>query len=50
MLNTRYGVVVIENLRLAALAADTVTRFLFVAADPRLQGATGAWVAPLAIV
>jgi kynurenine formamidase len=49
-LNTRHGVVVVENLFLAELAAASVTEFLFVLSHPKLRGATGAWVAPLAIV
>ena len=49
-LNTRHGVVVIENLFLTELAAAGVTEFLFVTSHPKLRGATGAWVAPLAIV
>lgn len=49
-LNTHHGVVVVENLRLAELAGAEVTEFLFVVAHPKLRGATGAWVAPLAIV
>ncbi len=49
-LNTRHGVVVLENLRLAELAAARVTEFMFVASHPKLRGATGAWTAPLAIV
>ena len=49
-LNTRHGMVVLENLRLEALAAAGVTQFMFVAAHPKLRGATGAWTAPLAIV
>ncbi len=49
-LNTRHGVVVLENLRLAELAAAGVTEFMFVASHPKLRGATGAWTAPLAIV
>jgi len=49
-LNTRYGVVVVENLSLTELAADGVSEFLFVLAHPKLRGATGAWVSPLAIV
>jgi kynurenine formamidase len=49
-LNTRHGVVVVENLFLAELAAAGVTEFLFVVSHPKLRGATGAWVAPLAIV
>jgi kynurenine formamidase len=49
-LNTRFGIVVVENLYLSALAADGVREFLFVIGHPKLRGATGAWVAPLAIV
>ncbi len=49
-LNTRYGIVVVENLFLTELAAASVREFLFVLAHPKLRGATGAWVAPLAIV
>jgi len=49
-LNTRYGVVVLENLRLAELAAAGVREFLLVVSHAKLRGATGAWVAPLAIV
>jgi kynurenine formamidase len=49
-LNTHHGVVVLENLRLGELAAAGVGEFLFVVAHPKPRGATGAWVAPLAIV
>lgn len=49
-LNTRHGMVVLENLRLADLAAAQVTEFLLVVSHTKLRGATGAWVAPLAIV
>jgi len=49
-LNVRHGVVVAENLRLAELAADGIAEFLFVVSHAKLRGATGAWVAPLAIV
>lgn len=49
-LNTRWGVVVVENLFLDELARDGVREFLLVIAHPKLSGATGAWVAPLAIV
>jgi len=49
-LNTRHGVVVVENLFLGDLARDAVSEFLLVIAHPKLSGATGAWVAPLAIV
>jgi hypothetical protein len=49
-LNVRHGVVVAENLRLAELAREGVHEFLFVISHAKLRGATGAWVAPLAIV
>jgi kynurenine formamidase len=49
MLNVDHGVVVLENLRLAELAAARVAEFLFVVSHAKLRGATGAWVAPLAI-
>jgi kynurenine formamidase len=49
-LNVHHGVVVAENLRLRDVAAAGVGEFLFVLAHPKLRGATGAWVAPLAVV
>jgi hypothetical protein len=49
MLNTRHGVVVVENLRLADAARDHVHEFLLVISHAKLRGTTGAWVAPLAI-
>ena len=49
-LNVRHGIVVAENLALGQLAAAAVTEFMFVLSHARLRGATGAWVAPLAIV
>ena len=49
-LNTRHGVVVAENLRLVELARERVAEFLLVIAHAKLRGATGAWVAPLAII
>ena len=49
-LNVHHGVVVAENLRLCDLAAASVAQFMFVMSHPKLRGATGAWVAPLAIV
>ena len=49
-LNVRHGIVVAENLALGQLAAVAVTEFMFVLSHARLRGATGAWVAPLAIV
>ena len=50
LLNVRYGVVVVENLRLEEAARDRVHEFLLVISHAKLRGATGAWVAPLAIV
>ena len=49
-LNVRYGVVVAENLRLEEVAREGVHEFMLVIAHAKLRGATGAWVAPLAIV
>ncbi len=49
-LNTRHGVLVAENLYLAELAAEAVSEFMLVVSHAKLRGATGAWVAPLAIV
>ena len=49
-LNVKHGVVVLENLRLAELADDQVPEFMFVVSHAKLRGATGAWVAPLAII
>ena len=48
-LNVQHGVVVVENLRLAELAEVGATEFLLVISHAKLRGATGAWVAPLAI-
>jgi kynurenine formamidase len=50
MLNVRHGVVVVENLRLDEAARNHVYEFLLVISHAKLRGATGAWVAPLAIV
>ena len=41
-LNTRHGVVVVENLRLGELVAAEVHEFLLVVAHAKLRGATGA--------
>jgi kynurenine formamidase len=49
-LNTRHGVVVVENLRLAEIAREGLVEFLLVISHAKLRGATGAWIAPLAIV
>jgi hypothetical protein len=42
--------VVVENLDLAALAADGVRTFALVLTFPKLRGATGAWTSPIALV
>jgi kynurenine formamidase len=49
LLNTRHGVVIMENLRLRELARHGPRQFMFVMSHPKLRGATGAWIAPLAI-
>jgi len=49
-LNVRHGVVVLENLRLAEPAGDGVGEFMLVVSHTKLRGATGAWVAPLAVI
>ncbi|MEO5842875.1 MAG: cyclase family protein [Acidimicrobiales bacterium] len=49
-LNVRYGVIVVENLFLDEIARSDVAEFLFIVAHPKLRGATGAWVAPLAVI
>ena len=50
LLNVRHGVFVVENLATAELAADGVREFALVLTHPRLRGATGAWVSPIALV
>lgn len=49
-LNVRHGVFILENLNLTAAARDQVTTFLFIVSHANVRGATGAWVAPLALV
>src|SRR5262249_45917374 len=49
-LNVHHGIVVVENLRLGEIASAGVREFLLVISHAKLRGATGAWVAPLAIV
>jgi hypothetical protein len=49
-LNAKHGVVVLENLRLGEVAEAGLGEFMFVVSHAKLRGATGAWVAPLAIV
>ena len=48
-LNVRYGVVVMENLRLEEIARADMHEFMLVISHAKLCGATGAWVAPVAI-
>jgi kynurenine formamidase len=50
ILNVRHGVFVVENLDTATLAADGVREFALVLTHPKLRGATGAWVSPIALV
>jgi len=50
ILNIDHGVFVVENLDLAALAADAVQRFALILTHPKLRGATGAWTSPIALV
>jgi kynurenine formamidase len=49
-LNVRHGVFVLENLDLAALAAEGVPRFALIVTHARLRGATGAWTSPIALI
>ena len=39
-----------ENLRLHDLAEANVGEFLLIVSHPKLRGATGAWIAPLAVI
>jgi hypothetical protein len=50
ILNVRHGVFVVENLDTSELAADGVQEFALVVTHPKLRGATGAWVSPIALV
>ena len=50
ILNVRHGVFIVENLATSGLAADGVREFAFVLTHPKLRGATGAWVSPIALV
>jgi kynurenine formamidase len=50
VLNVHHGVFIVENLDTAALAADGVRSFCLVLTHPKLRGATGAWVSPIALV
>jgi kynurenine formamidase len=48
-LNVKHGLFILENLKTADLAKDQVGEFMFVVSHAKLRGATGAWVAPLAL-
>jgi kynurenine formamidase len=50
ILSVRHGVFVVENLATAELAADGVHEFALVVTHPKLRGATGAWVSPIALI
>jgi kynurenine formamidase len=49
-LNVCHGVLVVENLDTSELAVDGVRAFALVLTHPKLRGATGAWVSPIALV
>jgi kynurenine formamidase len=46
----RHGIHIIENLYLEELARDRVYAFTFICVPPKLRGATGSPVRPLAVV
>jgi kynurenine formamidase len=50
ILNVKHGVFVVENLETEGLAADGIRRFALILTHPKLRGATGAWVSPIALV
>jgi kynurenine formamidase len=50
ILNVAHGLFIVENLFLAELANAQVYTFMFVLTHAKVRGATGAWVAPVAIV
>ena len=50
ILNVHHGVFIVENLDLAALAADGVRDFALILTHPKLRGATGSWTSPIALV
>jgi kynurenine formamidase len=49
-LNVEYGVFVVENLDTSALARDGISEFMCIVTHAKVRGATGAWVAPLALI
>jgi kynurenine formamidase len=51
ILNIEHGVFIVENLKLARLAADRVNGpFALILTHPKLRGASGAWTSPIALV
>lgn len=50
ILLVRHGIHIIENLNLEELARDRVYAFTFICVPPKLKGATGSPVRPLAVV
>lgn len=49
-LNVKHGMFVVENLHTGNLARDKVHEYMFVLTHPKIRGATGAWVSPVAVV
>lgn len=49
-LNVRHGMFIVENLSTAELSRDKVYKFMFILTHPKVRGATGAWVSPVAVV
>jgi kynurenine formamidase len=46
----QHGLFIVENLDLAELAREKAYEFMLVLTHPKVRGATGAWVSPVAIV
>ncbi|MCB0192016.1 MAG: cyclase family protein [Anaerolineae bacterium] len=49
-LNVKHGLFIVENLFTTELARDGMVEFMFVLTHAKLRGATGAWVAPVAVI
>lgn len=49
MLNVQHGMFIVENLFTSELAHDGVYEFMLTLTHAKVRGATGAWVAPVAI-
>lgn len=49
-LNARHGMFVVENLSTVELSRDRVYEFMFILTHPRVRGATGVWISPVAII